>query len=106
MSTDEPHEALAAWAASEAAQIDPADPKILRGEGARAAGQEQLRRAGRPPLGPTQGKGGHSPRRQVRLPDPLSMKVDEIAAQQHRSASAVMREAIELYVDQHHQTAG
>ncbi|WP_392423652.1 CopG family ribbon-helix-helix protein [Barrientosiimonas humi] len=103
MSTER-DEALAAWAASEAAQIDPDDPKILRGAAARAAGQDLLRRAGRPALDPNQSKGSHSPRRQVRLPDPLSAKVDEIAAQQHRSASAVMREAIERYVDQH-QTA-
>lgn len=107
MSDTDRDQALAEWAASEAAEIRADDPGVLRGDAARAASRALLERAGagRPALDPNQPKGAVSPRRQVRLPDQLNAKVDAIARQQNRTPSAVMRDAIEAYVNTHKTSA-
>ncbi|MGV9868620.1 ribbon-helix-helix domain-containing protein [Rhodococcus koreensis] len=74
-----------------------------RGQDAAAAGRELLDRvgAGRPSLGQADGVSGESPRRQVRLPRPLSERLDRFAENQHRKPSDVMREAVEEYLEAH-----
>ena len=56
---------------------------------------------GRPKLDPNDTTAGRSPRRQVRLPQAMNDDLDQLAAQQGRDASAVMREAIADYIDTH-----
>lgn len=91
-------EELAAWAAS-----DDARPRrgqtTLTGEAARAYSRDLLARAGQQPLEPMP-KGQTSPRRQVRLPGEVSARLDAFARAHDRTPSAVMREAIERYLDQ------
>ncbi len=90
--------AAAAWAEHE--MVLPANSKTaLRGESAAAFGRDLVARAvGRPALDPAAAAGGHSPRRQVRLPQALSDDVDQLAATQGRTAAEVMREAITDYL--------
>lgn len=93
---------LEAWAASDAFKPKADDPGVLRGDAAREFGRDLLERAGRgrPALEPM-AKGETSPRRQVRLPGGLSDLVDQLAADQGRTPSDLMREAIATYVDTH-----
>lgn len=97
--------ALAAWAASDEARIAEDDPKMLRGDAARQHGRAVLARVGRGqrPLEATMAKGEHSPRRQVRLPKSLSDDLDDLASEQGRQPSALMRDAISEYL--HRQRA-
>ena len=55
-------------------------------------------RRGRPPTGKA---GGKSPSRQVRLPQDVSDRVDELAQRLHLPASEVMRAAITEYIERH-----
>ncbi|MGH3560803.1 MAG: ribbon-helix-helix protein, CopG family [Mycobacterium sp.] len=88
---------LAEWAESDDRDIHP--DRALRGQRAAQASRELLRRAGgRPSIDPAPDAGGPAPRRQVRLPRSVSARVDEIASEQGRSPSDVMRDAISLYV--------
>lgn len=95
--------ALAAWA--EEVQIDPDDPKLLRGQDAQAYGRDLLARVGRRPLDPDQPKGQKAPRRQVRLPAGLSDAVDQLAGEQNKKPSEVMRTAIAEYISRHKASA-
>lgn len=74
-----------------------------RGDDAAAAGRALLERVGvgRPSLAQNAGVSGVSPKRQVRLPQPLSNKLDELAERQHRKPSELMREAVEEYLQKH-----
>lgn len=74
-----------------------------RGDDAAAAGRALLERvgAGRPSLARDTGISGESPKRQVRLPRPLSNKLDELAERQDRNPSELMREAVEEYIQKH-----
>ncbi|MFD4368668.1 ribbon-helix-helix protein, CopG family [Rhodococcus sp. NPDC058521] len=74
-----------------------------RGDDAAAAGRALLERVGvgRPSLARDAGISGASPKRQVRLPRPLSNKLDELAERQDRKPSELMREAVEEYVQKH-----
>lgn len=74
-----------------------------RGDDAAATGKALLERvgAGRPSLAQDAGISGVSPKRQVRLPQPLSNKLDELAQRQHRKPSELMREAVEEYIQKH-----
>lgn len=88
---------LAEWAESDDRDIHP--DRALHGQRAAEASRELLRRAGgRPSIDPAPDAGGPAPRRQVRLPRSVSARVDEIASEQGRSPSDVMRDAISLYV--------
>jgi hypothetical protein len=79
----------------------PLTPVPARGKDAAAIGRELLERVGRPALDPDAEPGTESPRRQVRLPRPLSQQVDDIAHRQGRKPAAVMRDAIAEYVRTH-----
>ncbi len=95
------HQALSEWAENEMT-LPKNSTTALRGGDAAAAGRALLERAGgRPPLDPNAQPGEESPRRQVRLPKPLSDSVDAIAAQQGRRPADVMREAIAAYAASH-----
>jgi len=72
-------------------------------DAAAAAGKALLERvgAGRPSLAQDAGISGASPKRQVRLPQPVSNQLDELAQRQHRKPSELMREAVEEYIQKH-----
>lgn len=91
---------LADWAESPDRDFDP--DRAVTGAAAAKAGQDLLRKVGgRPSIDPNAPAGGHSPRRQVRLPRDISDRLDQLAANQKRSPSDVMREAISTYVTSH-----
>lgn len=73
--------------------------KGLHGRRAAEASRELLRRAGRPSIDPDPEATGATPRRQVRLPRSLNTRLDAAAAEQGRSASDIMRDAITAYLD-------
>lgn len=93
------YDELADWAEHEMT-LPKNSATAKRGAEAAAAGRELLDRvgAGRPSLA---GASGESPKRQVRLPAPLSNKLDELAERQHRKPSELMREAVEEYIQRH-----
>ena len=91
------YNALADWAESDDRELHP--EQGASGPQSRDAARDLLRRAGgRPSLTKAAAAGEHSPRRQVRLPKPLSDRLDALAATENRSASDLMREAITEYV--------
>ncbi len=102
MNTDKDYNALADWAEHDMT-LPRNSSTALRGADAAEAGRALLERAGagRPALDPTTARGSESPKRQVRLPRPLSEQLDRIAAQQHRRPSAVMRDAVAEYIAAH-----
>ena len=107
MSIDQNHyDKLADWAESDEREIHP--DKGQSGAQSKAATRELLRRAGgRPSVDPNAKPGAHAPRRQVRLPRELSDRVDDLAKSENRSASDLMRDAINQYViTKDHQQAG
>jgi hypothetical protein len=88
---------LAEWAESDDRDIHP--DRALHGQRAAEASRELLRRAGgRPSIDRAPDADGPAPRRQVRLPRSVNARVDEIAREQGRSPSDVMRDAISRYV--------
>ena len=101
MSTDKDYDDAAQWAEHEMI-LNPASTTALHGPDAAAHGQLALARAmgGRPKLDPTTPTGQYAPARQVRLPTAVNSALDQVAAQQHRKPSAVMRDAISAYVEQ------
>jgi len=89
-----------AAACAEGADLElPMGPGTLHGEAAANFGRQVSAKApgGRPSL---TAPGEHSPRRQVRLPQDLSDTLDQRALEEGRTAGAIMREAIELYLRQ------
>ncbi|GAT07608.1 ribbon-helix-helix protein, CopG family [Mycolicibacterium novocastrense] len=95
---------LAEWAESGDREIHP--DRALRGRQAAEASRELLRRAGgRPSIDTDPDAAGAAPRRQVRLPCSLNTRLDSFAAEQGRSASDVMRDAIATYLDEHQGSA-
>jgi hypothetical protein len=102
MTKETDYEALSAWAENEMT-LRPNSTTAKHGPAAAQAGRELLERVGaggRPSLS-GEDEPGASPRRQVRLPRTLSQRVDALAKKQHRTASDVMREAVEDYVRAH-----
>jgi Ribbon-helix-helix protein, copG family len=90
---------LAEWAESDDREIHP--DRALRGRKAAEASRELLRRAGgRPSIDTDPDATGAAPRRQVRLRS-LNTRLDDLAAEQGRSASDIMRDAIATYLDTH-----
>lgn len=93
-------DALADWAESDAPFQAPAGGRALAGEQARAASATVLAAAGRPTLGHTHARRtGRSPRRQVRLASDTSERLDRYAAAHGGNASAIIRDAVEEYLD-------
>lgn len=74
----------------ETAPTPPPDPGAVTAAEVRA-------RLGRPSLDGSAGS-GRSPRRQVRLPHDLDQLLDQRAAEQHRTPSELMRDAIDRYL--------
>ncbi|WP_130840235.1 CopG family transcriptional regulator [Corynebacterium neomassiliense] len=90
---------MSAWAESDAAvtalenTTTPSDTP----EGREAL--DMFRRAGRPRLDGESSKKGHSPRRQVRLPDDLNSALDTYATRHNLSPSEVIRAALDQYLN-------
>ncbi|WP_068373702.1 CopG family ribbon-helix-helix protein, partial [Rhodococcus sp. EPR-157] len=94
-------DALSDWAENEMT-LPTKSTTAKRGREAAAHGRALLDRVGgRPSLDPDAEPGSESPVRQVRLPKPLDARIDAIAAQQGRSRSAVLRDAVAEYADAH-----
>ena len=93
-------DAMADWAESDDVFVRPATARTRTGKEAQAVGQEILERfAGRPNVGHTRAQGsGNSPRRQVRLPEDINTQLDRYAAQTGKTASQVIRDALESYL--------
>lgn len=95
------YDELAEWAERDMT-LPVASKTAKRGKAAAEAGRELLRRSsGRPSLDPEAKPGVYAPRRQVRLPESVSLSVDAIALHEGRKASEIMREAITEYVKVH-----
>ncbi len=95
-------EAMAAWAEDD--MTLPVDSTTaLRGAAAAEHGRAALARAlgGRPSIDPTAAPGQHARVRQVRLPAELDQHLQQLAQQQDRTPSAVLRDAVKDYVQSH-----
>ncbi len=79
---------------------EPPAGRTLTGVEARVATRELLASVGgRPNLGQTRAQGkGSSPRRQVRLPDPINNQLDRYSAKTGQTPSQVIRDALERYL--------
>lgn len=102
MTTEQNYEAAAAWAENEM-ELKTNSTTARYGTAAARHGQEALERAlgGRPSIDPVSERGHHSPKRQVRLPSDVDNALVALAAAQHRTLSAVMRDALADYVRTH-----
>lgn len=80
----------------------------LRGAAAAEHGQAALGRAlgGRPSIDPSARPGQHARNRQVRLAADVDRRLQDLAERQHRSASAVMRDAVAEYLRAHAGAGG
>lgn len=107
MTTKRNDQAVADWAEHDMAL--PARSKTaLRGAAAGEHGREALERAGvgRPSIDPAAPPGQHARNRQVRLAANIDQQLQALADQQHRTPSAVMRDAVAEYLHAHGATAG
>lgn len=100
VNTERDFDQLAHWAEHDMT-LPENSTTAVRGPDAAAIGRELLERVGRPALDPDAEPGTESPRRQVRLPQPLSNQVNELAQRQGRKPAALMRDAIAEYVRTH-----
>lgn len=91
-------EALADWAERDMT-LSPRSKSALRGSAAAEHGRAAL--GGRPSIDPTAQPGEHARNRQVRLAADVDRRLQELADQQHRTASAVMRDAVAEYLSAH-----
>ncbi|HEY8721391.1 ribbon-helix-helix domain-containing protein [Pengzhenrongella sp.] len=75
----------------------------LRGADAAAFGAGLIERSkgGRPSIDPDAKPGQHSRAVQVRVDDNLDRALEDLARAQHRSKSAVVRDALAAYVARH-----
>lgn len=94
---------LSEWAESDAPFTNMAPTvRVFAGEEAVRVSRELLAKAGvgQPNLGHVHAQGtGRSPRRQVRLPEDVNQRLDAYLAAHDTTASAVIRTAIEEYLD-------
>ena len=82
----------------EGVEVDESTPTPHPASGVEVIGAAEVRaRLGRPGLGGSVGS-GRSPKRQVRLPHDLDQLLDQRAAEQHRTPSELMRDAIDPYL--------
>lgn len=102
MTRDHDYEAAADWAENKMT-LKRNSGTALRGAAAAEHGRAALARAtgGRPSIDPDAGVGQHSPRRQVRLATTVDRQLQVVAASQHRSVSAVLRDAVAEYLSTH-----
>lgn len=93
-------DALAAWAESDDAAEALTDSPSLYGDEAAEESHKVLSRVGRPSLDNEHAShAGRSPRRQVRLSADLNERLDSYTATHGGNASAVIREAVEEFLD-------
>lgn len=109
MATDKDYAAAATWAENEM-ELNQNSPTSKSGTEASAAGRAALETAfgspdaltralgGRPPLDPDAEVGKHARVRHVRLAPELDARLDAAAQEQHRNASEIMRDALNLYL--------
>lgn len=103
MATEGELEAAAEWAESQMTLRRGGSPVALRGTDAAAFGSDLIERSkgGRPSIDPEAKPGHHSRAVQVRVDDSLDRALAELARAQHRSKSAVVRDALAAYVSTH-----
>ena len=103
MATDGELEAAAEWAENRMTLRRGGSPVALRGAAAAAFGSDLIERSrgGRPSIDPEAQPGQHSRAVQVRVDDSLDRALAELARAQHRSKSAVVRDALAAYVAAH-----
>lgn len=99
MATDKDYQAAADWAEHEM-RLKPHSTTARRGAAAGEFGRELVERAlaGRPSIDPGARPGEHARKRQVRLSADVDRQLDALASVQHRSASAIMRDALTDYL--------
>lgn len=104
--TEAEYQKMADWAENEM-DFDADGPGVLYGAAAAAEGRAAIERAlgGRPSIDLAAEPGQHSKNRTVRLPAELEKQLLEVAAQQNRRPSDVMRDAVGEYVRAHPATA-
>jgi len=102
MATKKDYQAAADWAEHEM-KLKTNSASARRGAAAAEQGREILQRAlaGRPSIDPAARPGQHARKRQVRLPADIDQQLEVLAATQHRSASAVLRDALGDYLRNH-----
>jgi len=100
MTKPKDYQAAADWAEHDMT-LKPNSTTTLRGEAAAEHGRAALERAlgGRPSIDPSAKPGQHSRTRQVRLPNDINTKLDEVAAAQNRRPSEIMRAALAEYLE-------
>ena len=103
MVTEGEFEAAVEWAESQMTLRRGGSPIALRGTAAAAFGSDLIERSkgGRPSIDPEAKPGQHSRAVQVRVDDGLDRALAELAQAQHRSKSAVVRDALAAYVSTH-----
>lgn len=100
--SEQDYEAAAEWAEHQM-QLEPGSPTALRGARATEHGRAALERAlgGRPSIDPAAKPGQHARKRQVRLPADIDDQLEALASAQHRTPSAVLRDALAEYLSSH-----
>ncbi len=100
--TEPDYKAAAEWAEDDMV-LPMNSTTALHGAAAAQHGRDALERAlgGRPALDPAAVPGQHARKRQVRLPADVDRHLDALALAQHRSASAVLRDALNDYLHRH-----
>lgn len=104
--TEQDYQAAADWAENEMT-LRPDSETALRGSAAAEHGREAIARAlgGRPSIDPDAAPGQHAKGRTVRLPAALEAQLLELAAQQNRKPSEILRDAADSYIREHLATA-
>lgn len=102
MATKKRDEAAAEWAERDMT-LTPRSRTALRGTAAAKHGRAALERAtgGRPSIDPAAKPGQHARNRQVRLAADIDRQLQNVAEQQQRTTSAVMRDAVAQYLSVH-----
>ncbi len=103
MTTQGELENAAEWAEDRMTLRRGGSPTALRGVDAAAFGSALIERSkgGRPSIDPDAAPGHRSRAVQVRVDDGLDRALAELAKSQHRSKSAVVRDALAAYVSRH-----
>jgi len=103
MATEGELAAAAEWVARQMVLRRGGSQVALRGPDAAAFGRDLIERSkgGRPSIDPEAKPGRHSRAIQVRVDDSLDRALAETARAQHRSKSAVVRDALAAYVSIH-----
>jgi hypothetical protein len=103
MATEDKYEKAAEWAEHRMTLRRGGSSTVLRGADAAAFGNDLIERTrgGRPSIDPDAVPGQHSRAVQVRVDGDLDRALVDLAKSQHRSKSAVVRDALAAYVSSH-----